>query len=67
MGGRFFIKRVNNSSSNGRIILRQMGEFKSFFETYGLKKIINGYFLRSKYNDTGRKMATAVSGGGGLH
>jgi predicted AAA+ superfamily ATPase len=41
MGGRFFVKWVNEFSSNGRIILRQMAEFKFFFVTLHPVKAIN--------------------------
>jgi predicted AAA+ superfamily ATPase len=41
MGGRFFVKRVNEFSSNGRINLRQMAEFKFFFVTLHPVKAIN--------------------------
>ena len=41
MGGRFFVKRVNEFPSNGRIILCQMAEFKFFFVTLHPVKAIN--------------------------
>ena len=41
MGERFFVKWVNEFSSNGRIILRQMAEFKFFFVTLHPVKAIN--------------------------
>jgi predicted AAA+ superfamily ATPase len=41
MGGRFFVKWVNEFSSNGRIIFRQMAEFKFFFVTLHPVKAIN--------------------------
>jgi len=41
MGGRFFVKRVNEFPSNGRMNFRQMGEFKFFFVTLHPVKAIN--------------------------
>ena len=41
MGGRFFVKRVDEFSSNGRIDIRQIAEFKFFFVTLHPVKAIN--------------------------